>query len=250
MVVLAVFLLAAGLLAADESQRKIFATNATAEFQRTQARLQKDSNNATNQWQFARAAFALADFAADDDARAALAKQGVAACRSLILHQPNSAAGHYYLAMNLGQLARTEFLGGLKLVRDMEHEFKTAADLDAHFDYAGPERNLGLLYRDAPGWPVSIGSERKARSYSEQAVKLAPDYPENYLNLIESDLKWKQPDGAKTLLARLDAIWPKAQTNLTGEKWASSWAGWSTRRDALHKKLDAAAAPDSKTDAN
>ncbi len=79
---------------------------------------------------------------------------------------PNSAPAHYYLAMNLGQLARTEFLGALKLVREMEREFKTAAELDAQFDFAGPERSLGLLYRDAPGWPVSIGSKRKARELS------------------------------------------------------------------------------------
>ena len=68
--------------------------------------------------------------------------------------------------MNLGQLARTELLGALKLVKEMEREFKTAADLDKQFDYAGPERCLGLLYRDAPGWPASIGSRRKARDCS------------------------------------------------------------------------------------
>ncbi len=76
------------------------------------------------------------------------------------------------------------------MVREMEREFKTADDLDEHFDYAGPERCLGLLYRDAPGWPISIGSRHKAREWLEQAVKLAPDYPENQLNLVESYWQW------------------------------------------------------------
>ena len=80
------------------------------------------------------------------------------------------------------------------MVKEMEREFKTADDLDEHFDYAGPARCLGLLYCDAPGWPVSIGSRHKAREWLERAVKLAPDYPENHLNLVESRLQWKDRD--------------------------------------------------------
>ena len=59
-----------------------------------------------------------------------LAQQGIAACRQLIARTPKSAPAHYYLAMNLGQLARTELLGAFKLVREMEREFKTAVGLD------------------------------------------------------------------------------------------------------------------------
>ena len=47
-------------------------------------------------------------------------------------------AGHYYLAMNLGQLARTEMIGALKIVKEMENEFEIAADIDPRFDHAGP----------------------------------------------------------------------------------------------------------------
>jgi hypothetical protein len=145
--------------------------------------------------------------------------------------------------MNLGQLARTELLGALTLVREMEPEFQKAGELDPLLDHAGPKRNLGLLYRDAPGWPVSIGNPSKAQSLLKQAVKLAPDFPENYLHLIESYLKWNEPDDAKKELPALDAIWPAARTNLTGEKWAQSWDNWSTRRDAVHKQLDKTPAP-------
>jgi hypothetical protein len=51
-------------------------------------------------------------------------------------------------------------------------------------------------------------------------------------------LKWNEPDGAKKELRALDAIWPAARTNLTGEKWEQSWDNWSMRRDAMHKQLD------------
>jgi hypothetical protein len=233
-----IFILAAGIMLAGEAQWKISAAFARSEFQRAQIQFLSDANNPTNAWQFARAAFDFAEFATNDTERATLANQGIVACRTLVAREPEIAAGHYYLAMNLGQLARTKFLGALALVKEMEPEFKTAGDLDAQLDHAGPERNLGLLYRDAPGWPASIGNPSKAQSLLKQAVKLAPDYPENYLHLIESYLKWNEPDGAKKELRALDAIWPAARTNLTGEKWEQSWDNWSMRRDAMHKQLD------------
>ena len=228
----------AGMIIADEAQRKIFTAQVGAEFQQAQSRYKADATNPTNVWQFARAAFNYAEFATSDAQRAALAEQGIAACRQLVARDPKSAAAHYYLAMNLGQLARTKFLGALKLVKEMDREFKKAGELDPQFDYAGPERNLGLLYRDAPGWPASIGNKRTARYYSEQAAKLVPDYPANHLNLVETYLLWNERDEARHELQVLDAVWPAARTNLTGEAWEPSWDDWSTRRDAARKKIN------------
>jgi hypothetical protein len=162
----------------------------------------------------------------------------------LLARESNSAPAHYYLAMNFGRLAEAEApsIAAYKLVREIEREFKITSELDAVFDHAGAERGLGLLYRDAPGWPLSIGSRRKAREGLEQAVKLAPNSPENHLSLIESRLKWNDLPGAESGLKALDALWPSAQTNFTGEAWEQDWNDWSTRRAAARKKLDAAGA--------
>jgi hypothetical protein len=234
----AAMILTAGILSAGEAEWKASAAYAGQEFIRARDQLQLDANNPTNAWMFARAAFDFAEFSTNDTQRASLARQGIAACRKLIAANPKIAAGHYYLAMNLGQLARTEFLGALRLVREMEREFQAAAKLDAGFDHAGPERNLGLLYREAPGWPISIGSRHESLPYSEQAARLARDYPENHLNLMESYLKWNNPDAAKKELHTLDSIWSMARTNLAGAKWAQTWVNWSLRRDAARRQLD------------
>jgi hypothetical protein len=236
--ILVFFTLASGILLANEEAWHASAEFARAEFQRTQTAFRADAKNPTNVWKFARAAFEYAEFSTNNTQRADLARQGIAAGRALVAREPKIAAGHYYLAMNLGQLARTEFLGALRLVHEMEHEFLAAAELDARLDHAGPERNLGLLYREAPGWPVSIGNQHKARPLVERSVLLAPDYPENHLNLIESYLLWGEPDAAKKQLRALDVIWPAARTNLAGAKWAHSWDDWSARRAAAHKQLD------------
>jgi len=224
---------------AQSTTNPVFAARAEKAFRLAQIQFAQATNDAAA-WQFARACFDFADFATNDTQRAVIARQGIAVCRELLARETNSAPGHYYLAMNYGQLAQAEApsLAAYRLIKQIEGEFKTAAELDKSFDYAGPERCLGLLYRDSPGWPVSIGSRRKAHEWLEQAAKLAPDYPENHLNLAESFLQWHESDSAENELKALDTLWPDAQTNLTGEAWERSWDDWSTRRAAARNKLE------------
>jgi tetratricopeptide (TPR) repeat protein len=221
---------------ADETQNKIFAGRAEKEFFRAQTQWLANTNDLTAAWQFGRAVYDWADFAQSDHARADIATQGIDACRDAIARDPKIAAAHYYLAMDSGQLARTKLLGALKIVREMESEFLTAENLDPRFDFAGPARNLGLLYYEAPSIG-SIGSKRKARKWLQRAAQLAPDYPENYLNLIEAYLKWDERADAKSELAALEALWPKAQKQFTGVAWESSWTDWIARRDTAEKQL-------------
>src|SRR3954467_5227640 len=159
-----------------------FARRAEAVFKAAQARAKAQPTNAEAQLQLGRAAFDWAEFANSRSQRAEIAQEGIAAARKLVEQNPDSTPGHYYLGMNLGQLARTKELGALRIVGQMEQEFKTALSLNPSYDYGGPDRGLGMLYRDAPGWPASIGNKSKARMHLLRALKISPDYPENLLN--------------------------------------------------------------------
>lgn len=205
------------------------------------AHFQTQTNSAEAAWQFGRACFDLAEWAADSDERAALANEGIAVCKQLIARAGDSAAAHYYLGMNLGQLARTKGLGALKLVEEMEREFTVARDLDASFDYAGSDRNLALLYRDVPSF--SIGSKSKARQHLKAAVELAPDFPENRLNLVETYLKWSDRPAAQREFNLLEKIWPEAKKTLSGDEWDASWFDWNKRYAVVKRKLEDAARP-------
>jgi hypothetical protein len=240
---IALFVLSLQTLLADDVQNKMFAARADTEVHRTQ-KLYAGADNATNAIPFARACFDFADLATNKADRASIAHEGITACRKAIADEPKLASAHYYLGMDLGQLAQTEFMGALRIVREMEREFKTAATLDPHYDYGGPERCLGLLYRDAPGWPASIGNNRKAKNYLEQAATLAPDYPENILNLAESDLKWNDLKAGQKEMNALDVLWPKAQKQFIGEAWGHDWADWTARRETLRQKLSNPATSD------
>lgn len=213
----------------------VFAARAQAEFARAQQDWLAHPDQAEAACRLGRTSYDWADYATNSEQRAAVAQAGITACRQALARDPQSATAHYYLAMDYGELAEAEepSLAAYKLIREIESEFKLAADLDERLDFAGPARGLGLLYRDAPGWPVSIGSRRKAREYLDHAAALAPNYPENQLNLVETHVRWHQPGEAEQAWQKLAAIWPAARTNLTGVAWEASWDDWTKRRAAV-----------------
>ena len=211
-------------------------------FQDAQARYRNEPRSGEAAWQFARACFDLAELTPNGAQRAEFAEQGIAACEPALEREPNLAPAQYYLGMNLGQLARTKGLSALKLVKRMERAFTAARELDEKFDYAGPDRNLGLLYRDAPSL-LSVGSRSRAKQHLERAAELTPDYPENRLNLCETLLNWNDRNGARRQLQVLDRLWLRARANFKGQAWASSWSEWEERRQKLRKSLDENAKP-------
>jgi tetratricopeptide (TPR) repeat protein len=230
---LAAFVQIAGAQGEVSSDPKTFTAYAERVLVEARARYHQNPTNAASAWQFGRACFERGEFAADDTERATLAVEGIEAMRRLVEREPKLAAGHYYLAMNLGQFARTKLLGALKIVDEMEREFKAARELQESLDFAGPDRNLGQLYFQAPGWPASIGSRGKARKHLERAVELAPGYPENHLNLLDACCEWKDAKGIRRELKAVEALWPAARTNFIGEAWAAAWADWEKRRSEL-----------------
>jgi hypothetical protein len=213
------------------------AARAKRTFWETKSRHEKAPLSNQAGWEFARACFDRGEFATNNAERAEIAEQGITVCRELIAREPNLAPAHYYLAMNLGQLARTRGLSALKLVDQMQREFTIARGLDPQFDFAGPDRNLGLLYRDAPS-VASIGSRSNARRHLQRANELAPGYPENGLNLIEALQQWSDRNGARRELKALEEIWPSARKKLTGETWAASWSDWELRLTNVQKKIE------------
>ncbi|MHB9006312.1 MAG: hypothetical protein ACYDC1_05225 [Limisphaerales bacterium] len=202
-------------------------------FLETKGRHAESPTNNPLAWQFARACFDWAEFATNDNQRASIATEGIQVSRAIVEREPDLAPARYYLAMNLGQLARTRTLGALSLVSEMEALFHSVRVADERFDEAGPDRCLGLLYRDAPGWPLSVGSRSKARRHLRRAVELAPEFPENRLNLIEGLLQWNDLKEARREAESTAALLPGARQRLSGDAWQSSWIDWDRRWKAM-----------------
>lgn len=119
-----------------------------------------------------KACFDRAEFATNDTERAALAVEGINVCRQVIERDAASAAAHLFLGLNLGQLARTKTLGALRLVGEMESEFKRAIALDPAVSTAARTAILAsFTNRRRAGPPASAaaaapGSTSPARANS------------------------------------------------------------------------------------
>ena len=198
-------------------------------YEAAQSNYLHETGNTTAAWKFAQACFEWAEFASNSTHRATLAQEGMAAAQFAAEMAPKDAPGHFYLAMNKGQLARTKSLGALPLVKEMESSLLRAIKLDAKFDHAAADRSLGMLYLDAPGWPASIGSKSKARKHLEKAVELAPDYPTNHLTLLEAYLRWEDADALRGGMARYRRLLPAARDKYTGARWKNAWTDWEIR---------------------
>lgn len=217
------------------------AKQAEQAFQQAEKKARENPTDPEAAWQFGRACYDWAEFAASASQRRTIAEQGIAACRRAVQEHPKLAPAHYYLAMDLGQLAQTERLGALKLIHEMDAEFKTVAELDPKFDYAGAYRSLGLLYRDAPGWPTSIGNRHKARDYLQKAVEVAPDYPENWLSLLESYLSWGDKEKVASQLGTAEGKLQAARQQLAGPNWEWAWQDWDRRWQKIKSRAAAKA---------
>jgi hypothetical protein len=196
----------------------------------------QDPTNTSAQVQLARAAFEWAEFANSSDHRAEIAERGIAAARSALRQAETNAAAHYWLALNLGQLARTKSIGALRLVKEMETELLRARTLDPHVDFAGADRALGLLYRDAPGWPTSVGSRKKAREHLENAAKLHPEFPDNPLALAETFADWNDQKNLQPRLKAAEESLTSSSNKFTGVQWEQSRADWTKRLATLKAK--------------
>lgn len=225
---------------ADKPERR-FRLAAITEYSQARAAAATNASNLTNQIRLAQACFEAVEYATNKAERALLSEQGISAAKAALAQNTNSGPAHYYLGVNLGQLARTRGLSALKLVDRMEEEVLKAAELDPGQDQAGPHRILGLLYRDAPSIG-SVGSRTKARIHLQKAGLLAPDFPENRLNLLESYLDWKDRAGASKELKATEELLPKALQQFSGPEWEAHWLDW----DARFKQAKARAEKDPK----
>jgi tetratricopeptide (TPR) repeat protein len=230
--ILAAFLGVFGVFAVDTPN---FTAEAEKAYREAHAAYETNQNSAEAAILVATRAFDYADLAPNNTIRENVANIGIAIARSVIAKDTNSVAAHYYLSLNIGQLARTKMLSALKLLDDMEHELKTVIKLDRKFDYAGGDRTIGVLYAEAPGF--SVGDKGKARTHLSKAVELAPEFPDNHLCYMEALAKWGEWKTLTEKLADYRAIVPKAKEKFTGPEWAYEWHDWTRREKVIAGKL-------------
>jgi tetratricopeptide (TPR) repeat protein len=150
----------------------------------------------------ARASFFLGDIA-DTGQRRLYYEQGRQYAQTILQEYPQSAAGHYWLGLNLAGLADVNRMQGMRLLPQILAALERAAAMEPGYDQAGAYRVLGRIYYEAPGRPISVGDVNKSLDLLKKATTLAPGNSTNHLYLAETLLKKGQADEARAELQKV-----------------------------------------------
>jgi len=105
----------------------------------------------------------------------------------------------YWKASLTGMRGQTRgVLQSLFMVSPMKEALEKTIELDP--EYASAYYVLGILYREVPGWPLSIGDDAKSVEYLEKALSFEPDNLEWKLELALSLLEKGERNQARNNL--------------------------------------------------
>ena len=206
-------------------------------FNRARAVFQKNKANPELAIRYVLAAFEWAELALDSGERASISRPAIEVCRQFLSSSSHQAQANYYLALNLGQLARTKWIGALRIVAEMEKRLITAQSLDRSLDNGGPDRALSRLYFQAPGWPTSVGNNNKAISHAKNAIAAAPNYPGNRLSYLEILIEHGGYQEAKQQEAITREVLKNARIEFDSAYWSHSWKIWDKTWNTLQEQL-------------
>ncbi|MDY0059484.1 MAG: tetratricopeptide repeat protein [Myxococcota bacterium] len=166
--------------------------------------LEEDPSNAEAAWKLSRAAVWWGDHAPKGK-REEIHKKGMNWGKQAIKLDPQNPEAHYWTAANMGSYGRAHgIMESLSMIKPMKAECETILRLDKNYWRA--HMLLGMLYREAPGWPVSIGDDGKAVEELKRAVALAPRIPRALFELGLGYLENGDEELArKTLQQAIDA---------------------------------------------
>lgn len=125
--------------------------------------------------------------AADAEDKLAFFEEGVACGEAGVGIDENSLESNFWLAVNRGSYGQEKgIMQSLAMVTPIKKAAEKALELDENYFYGGPWRVLGRLYHKAPGFPISVGSTKKAIECLEKAVAAGPKFFLNHLFLAEA----------------------------------------------------------------
>ncbi|MEH6651407.1 MAG: tetratricopeptide repeat protein [Motiliproteus sp.] len=174
----------------------------TVQSQSVSAAHQKDSANVVitlrqelqQQW-------ALIKYQQSEDQREAALERLSKQANEAVSQHPQSSELLIWQGIILSSLAgETGGLGALSLVDQARESFERSLALDPKALSGSAYTSLGALYYQVPGWPLSFGSDKKARQMLQQALQIDPDGIDSnyfYADFLVSQKEYRQ---ARTVL--------------------------------------------------
>ena len=164
------------------------------------AALKENPDDFAAAWKLARARYWLGGRAAGEQVKTEH-EAGAAAARRAIAVRPGRPEGHFWLAANLGALAETGRLTGLRLRSEIRRELERVLAIDPAFQHGSADRALGRWYLKVPR--LFGGSRSKSEMHLRRSLEYNPHSTASLFFLAETLLADDRPDEAKTLLQQV-----------------------------------------------
>jgi len=163
-----------------------YQANSIDEFSKSEALILNFLNSYPDQtdliWRLARNQFRLAKRTSGDKQKTKLFKQCLKTAKKGVSIDENSAENIYYMGLCLGNISiQKGILSSLNHRKTLKNTMEKAIAINPNVENAGPHRFLGVYYSVLPFFLG--GDSEKAIGNLETAVKLAPNFAENYFYL-------------------------------------------------------------------
>jgi tetratricopeptide (TPR) repeat protein len=113
-----------------------------------------------------------------------LFSEGREAGRAALKLNPDSAPACFWTAVNMTLYGQTEgIIKSLFTLKTVKSLFEKSTQLDPGYAYGGAYRMLGKIEQEIPA--LLGGNRGRAKKYYEEAIRVAPDEPLNYLFLAD-----------------------------------------------------------------
>lgn len=123
--------------------------------------------------------------------------------------EEDSLEANFWLAVNWGSYGHEKgIMKSLSLIKPIKETSERCIEMDESYFYGGPWRVLGRLYNKAPGFPISIGDNKKSLECFEKALEFGPKFYLNHLFLAELYISDRKKDKARETLEWILAAEP------------------------------------------
>jgi tetratricopeptide (TPR) repeat protein len=112
--------------------------------------------------------------------------------------EEDSLEANFWLSVNYGSYGHEKgIMKSLSLITPIKELSEKCIEIDESYFYGGPWRVLGRLYNKAPGFPISIGSNKKSLECLIKALEFGPKFYLNHLFIAELYISDRKKDKAR-----------------------------------------------------
>ncbi len=162
--------------------------------------LQKAPNSWKLYWRLARVQFYLGNRSANEEEQKNLYTLCIQNAERSIELNSESVGGNYFNAVCSGKMGQLNGIwSSFSMISEFREQMQRTVQLDPKFEFGGPHRALGKLFHDLPFF---LGGDLKQSiEHLKLAVKLGPEYSDNYYYLAESLFDAEEYKSAESALS-------------------------------------------------